>query len=491
MSLERQTITGVKWSATAKITTQIVAWAATLIVIRLLAPEDYGLMALSVVVISICGGVAELGLGAALIQARGLTRTEIARVCGALVLLNGACFAAVYAAAPLIAEAFGHSRLELIVRVSAAQFLLGALAAIPEALAYRDMRFRFLAGTDIASGLATSVATVALAVVGAGVWALVFGNLAGHAIRTIVLLCGGTFVRPVFFLRGIGQLVRFGGAWSAARFVWQLTYQADVLIAGRFLSQEAVGIYSVAVHLANLPAQKMMSVINPVAFPAIAQLQHDLPRMRRRMLEAIRLLGLGGIPVLWGIGAVAPEFVTVVLGSQWRSAIMPLQLIAMVAPLRMIATLCATAVSALGRADIELVNTLVSLAVFVAAFMIGVQWGFDGLAIGYAVAVCLSLSLNFPRIARFVGLSLREISGACRTPLIAGVTMLIAVACARLGLERLSEPYRLPVLIAIGAAAYLGALSLLDRGFWTEARKVVSALRETSTEAVDRVPPHP
>jgi O-antigen/teichoic acid export membrane protein len=170
---------------------------------------------------------------------------------------------------------------------------------------------------------------------------------------------------------------------------------------------------------------------------------------------------------------------------------MPLQLIAMVAPLRMVATLCATAVSALGRADIELVNTLVSLAVFTAAFLVGVQWGFDGLAIGYAVAVCLSFFLNFPRIARFVGLSLREVSAACRTPAVAGVAMLIAVACARLALERLSDPFRLPVLIAVGAAAYLGALSLVDRGFWTEARKVASVLRHTNTEAVDRLPPQP
>ena len=410
MGLERQTIAGLKWTAAAKILTQTIAWGATLLVIRLLVPADYGLMALSAVVISICGGVAELGLGAALIQARTLTRTEIARVGGALVVLNGATFGMVCLVAPLLAQAFRQPELALVVQVSASQFLLGAVASIPEASAYRDMRFRFLAGTDIASGLATSAMTVLLALSGAGVWALVLGNLLGYVSRTAILLYAGPFVRPSFSLRGIGQLVRFGGAWSAARFAWQLTYQADVLIAGRFLAQEAVGIYSVAVHLANLPVQKAMSIINPVAFPAIARLQHDLPLMRQRMLGAIRMLGLGAIPALWGLSAVVPEFVNVVLGSQWRSVILPFQLIAIVAPLRMISTLCATAVSALGRADIELANTLTSLVVFVAAMLVGVHWNFDGLAIAYVVAVSVSFLLNFPRTARVVGLSLVEIS---------------------------------------------------------------------------------
>src|SRR5262249_33733739 len=155
----------------------------------------------------------------------------------------------------------------LIVQVSASQFLLAALAAVPESIAYREMRFRWLATTDITAGLATSATTLALAVAGAGVWALVIGNLIGLTARTAMLLAGGTVVRPQFTLRGMSQFMKFGGAWSASRFAWQLTYQADVLIAGRLLTQDAVGLYSVAVQLANLPLQKAMSVLNQVAFP--------------------------------------------------------------------------------------------------------------------------------------------------------------------------------------------------------------------------------
>ena len=480
MSLERQTITGVTWGVVAKLVTQLVAWAVTLLVIRLLTPADYGLMALSAVVLSVFAGIAELGLGASLVQARNPSQHDIARVAGALLLLNVACGAVVCLGAPLLARAFGHPRLELLIQVSSAQFVLIAVAAIPEALAYRSMRFKWLAAADIVSGFTTSVVTLVLALASAGVWALVLGNLSGYTVRTGMLVLGGANVRPTFRLQGIGRFLRFGGAVSGARFAWQLTYQADLLIAGRALSQEAVGAYSVAVQLANLPLQKVMGIVNQVAFPAMARLQEELPRMPQRLLSAIRLLAVGTIPILWGISAVAPEFVAVVLGDQWSSVILPLQLIAIAAPIRMLATLLATAVSAMGRADIELVNTLVSLAVFVAAFLVGVRWDIHGLAVAYVIAASSSLLLNFRRTARVIGVSAREIGTAGRSTVMAGVVMFASTVGARSLLPEVSDGLRLPVLVAVGAAAYVAAMVLVDRAIWADARKVVAVLRESS-----------
>jgi O-antigen/teichoic acid export membrane protein len=478
MSLERQAIIGLKWGATAKVLTQAVAWAVTLLVIRLLVPADYGLMALSAVVLSVVAGIAELGLGASVVQAAAVTRDDVARVQGALFLLNSACAAIVCLSAPLIAQAFGQPRLELVVQVSSVQLLFGAVAAIPEAFAYRDMRFRWLAATDIAGSVATSVTTLALAFSGAGVWALVVGGLIGQAIRTSLLVFSGVVVRPSFVLRGIGRFLRFGGAWSGARFAWQLTYQADVLIAGRFLTQEAVGIYSVAEQLANMPLDKLMGIVNQVAFPTIAKLQEQLPRMRRRILETVRMLAFAAIPLLWGVGAVAPEFVPVLLGARWQGIVLPLQLIAIVAPLRMLTTLFATTVSALGRSDVELGNTLLSLGVSVVAFLVGVRWEVLGLAVAYVAAVSISFVLNFPRTARIIGLSVGDVLVACRGPVVAGTIMLATIAVARLGLDTASQWLRLISLIALGAGAYTGIIALMDRAIYTDAQRIASALRK-------------
>ena len=375
---------------------------------------------------------------------------------------------------------FRQPKLQHIVQVSSAQFVLSALTAVPESLAYREMRFRWLAMADITAGVATSVTTLVLAMSSWGVWALVIGNLAGLGLRTVMLMTGGKTVRPSFSLRGIGGYLRFGGAWSGSRFVWQLAYQVDVLIAGRVLTQEAVGLYSVALELANLPLQKAMSVLNQVAFPAIARLQEELPRMRRRLLDAIRLLEFCAIPALWGTCAIAPEFVAVALGAQWNAVALPLQAAALVAPLRMVSGVFSTAMAALGRADMDLVNNVISLVVFTLAVAYGVRWGVEGLAGAYVVGVTASFVLNFPRNARMLGISLRELFSICRSSLIAGVAMLVAVACARLALRDVSDIVRLQALIAIGALVYLGSSSLLDRTILTDAKKLVAALRSGS-----------
>ena len=477
MSLELQAIAGVKWGVVAKLVTQITAWVVTLIVIRVLTPNDYGLMALSTVVTSVIAGIAEFGLGASLVHARELTRSDLARVGGALLVLNTVCMILAASAAGLFADLFGDPRLELIIQVSALQFLFAAIVAVPESLAYRELNFRWLAVADIAAGLTISMTTLALALTGAGVWALVLGNLAGTVVRCCVLWMGGTAVWPSLRLSGIGAFLRYGGAWSGGRFVWQLTYVADVFVAGRFLSETAVGTYSVALQLANLPLQKAMGIVNQVAFPAIARLQDDLPRMRKRVVGAIRLMASVAIPALWGLAIVADEVVSVVLGERWESVILPLRLIAVVAPLRMIAGLLATASSAIGRADIELGNTVRALLIFIVALLVGVRWGLVGLAGGYAVAVALSFFATVFRTLRVVGIPASALLRALSSAVASSVLMSVSVLLLEPVFLDADDWVRLALLVALGVAVYAASLALLDRPIWSHARRVMTALR--------------
>ena len=121
--------------------------------------------------------------------------------------------------------------------------------------------------------------------------------------------------------------------------------------------------------------------------------------------------------------------------------------------------------------------------VFALACLCGVRWGAEGLAGAYAVAVVISFVLNFPRSSRALGISSRQLYAACRSSLISGLVMMAVVACARLAVHDLSEIVRLPVLVALGAVAYLGTSSVLDRAVWTDAKKLVAALRAPASAA--------
>ena len=468
---------GLKWNTAAKTIGQAVSWLVTLLVIRLLTPQDYGLMAMSVVIISLVTGFAEFGLGGSLIQARTVSRVELGRLAGVLAAMNLGCGVLVFVGADLYAAVLREPRLADIVRVLALQFALNAIDAVPQAIAHREMQFKRMAGIELAVMLLGSAVTLVLAWLGAGVWALIVGTIASGVLRTTLFVSLGTFVWPSVHLGGMGRHLRFGGAVTAGRMLWQFTFQADVLVAGRFLTSQAVGLYSVALHLATLPMSKAMAILNQVAFSAVARLQEDLPRMRERLLDALRLLALAAIPALWGVCAIAPEFIDVALGEAWHPATFALQIVSVFTPVRMLGAVFSTALAGIGRADLDLRNMATNAVVLPAAFLVGVQWGVDGLAASWAIAVPIATALNFPRTLAALGIRLSQVWAAVRVPFAAGVIMLSCVAGLRMALLDHSELVRLPLLVAFGAASYLGSIHLLDRSIWIDARRLVAAVR--------------
>jgi teichuronic acid exporter len=347
---------------------------------------------------------------------------------------------------------------------------------VPESLAYREMKFKWLAMLDLSAALLTSGTTLTLATLGYGVWSLVLGNLAGNTWRTLLLVRRSP-IRPSIGAASIGHHIRFGGFVTGSRALWQFVSQCDILIAGRFLTQEAVGLYSVSVQLATLPMQKTMNILNQVTFLTVARLQDELPRLRSRLLHASRLLGLVMVPLMWGMSAVAPEFITVVLGSRWAGAVFALQIVTLVVPIRMLSAVFSTAVTGIGRADLDFRNTLTMSFVLPAAFLAGVKWGVDGLAFSWFIATPIIFALNFPRTARALGIKARDLIAALYVPLIAGTGMYFAVAGVRRALDGLSAIDRLVALIITGAITYLSTSLILDRNVSSEVKQFILGLR--------------
>ena len=474
-TVERRALVALKWASFAKLTGQLVSWASTLVVIRLLTPDAYGLMAIVSVVISVLGNIAELGIGAAVVQARDIGREDLARISGLIVIVNCVLFAALLLGAPLVAIAYGDPALTALIQVAAIQLPITAIATIQQALAQRELDFKWLAWIELATIVATAATTLLLAWLGFGVWALVLGSLVNATVRTLLVLQRG-FVWPSFRLKGVGSYLRIGGGVTIGRILWQLVYQTDVLIGARRLGAGPIGVYSVSLQLATLPLQKIMMTINQIALPAVARLQDEPDRLRRRMIDATRILVVVSVPALWGLSAVAPELVHVVLGPKWTDAVLPIQLIALVAPLRMISATFATAAIGIGRIGLDIRNNVQTAVILPLSFYVGTFWGVDGLAAAWLVAVPLLFALNFPGMARALSVGLKDIGRALVRPVAAGVAMLIAVAAARHALD-IAPLIGLFLLIATGAIAYLGVLHLLQPGIWGELRALARAAK--------------
>ena len=305
MNLPNSVLSALRWSASARLASQIITWAMTLVVIRILAPTDYGLLAMATAVITFLVMLAEFGLGTALVQAKEVDTAMLRNAFGLVLAIDFALTAVLVLGAPLVAAFFDEPRLVLIIRVLAIQFVIAAFSVIPDSLLQRGMVFRGKSLIDLASAVLGGIASLSLALAGAGVWALVGGMLLSQTVKTVGVNIISPFAHlPGFSPKGMRSLLLFGGHVTIVQVVWTLVSQIDVIIGGRWLGKEVLGLYSVAMHLASLPNQKISGIINQVAFPAFARIQEDIKQVSKHLLMVFRLLSFFAFPVGWGISSM-------------------------------------------------------------------------------------------------------------------------------------------------------------------------------------------
>lgn len=455
MSIERKAVSALKWATAAKVVVQIASWAGTLVVIRLLTPEDYGLMAKVAVVCGIAGAIAELGLGAAIVRWVDIARDDLRKIYG-ISLVFGACMtAAVALLAPLLAHVFREPRLVLPIVAASLQIVIGAVAIVPSALATRELSFRRLAKIEMASGITSITATVLLAALGAGVWALVLGTLFGALVRSTALLALGERVWPLLSLRGIGEQLKFGLTVVGNRVSYFIVVQSDVLIGSAFLSTTEIGQYAVALQLATLPMSKVMGTINEITLPTVARQQGDRSRIREGVLRSIGVISLVAFPVLWGISAVAPELVSVLFGPKWLAAVPALVILPLIVPVRMVCSVLFTTSLALGNRQLDLRNTIANFVLIPGGFYVGAHWGMLGLCLAWLVSVPLAYAFSVPAILRFIGIRPHELIKECGAPASAALAMYAAIVALRPSLEGLPSIGLLFALVGAGGLAYV------------------------------------
>jgi O-antigen/teichoic acid export membrane protein len=419
MSIERKAISALKWASAAKLVVQITSWAGTLVVVRLLTPHDYGLMAKVSVVCGIAAAIAELGLEAAIVRSAAIDPRDLRKLYGASLLIGAGMTASIAAAAPLFAHLFHEQQLTWPIAAASLQILISAAALVPSALWTRDLSFSGLAKVEMTAGATTIGTTLLLALAGAGVWALVVGTLVGALIRSISLLTFGERVWPIFSFRGIGEHLKYGLTLVGGRVSYFVVVQSDVVIGSSFLTTTEIGRYSVALQLATLPMSKVMGMINQIALPAVARQQDDPARVRQSVLKAISVISLIAFPALWGISAVAPELVRVLFGEKWLQAVPALVILPLIVPIRMVCSILFTASFALGNRQLDLRNTLANLVLLPTGFFVGAHWGLVGLCAAWLVSVPLAYSVSLRGVLRFTGIRARDMLAECGPPAVA------------------------------------------------------------------------
>jgi teichuronic acid exporter len=432
-------------------------------VARILTPQDYGIVGMASLFFYLIQSLGEFGLGASVIKQRDMPEGQIAQVNSVCVLFGLASTAVFAAAAGPLALFFATPELQKVMLVSSLTFLVSGFRTVPSALLQRELRFKRLALNDTIQAVSQAALTLILALLGAGYWSLVISAVLSMLLSTVALVAARPF-RFAFPHGGdIRRVTTMGREVVFSRLGWYAMFNADFLVAGRVLGKAPLGNYNFAWTLASLPVEKISLILTRISLPFFSAVQHRNDSLRRYLLAMSEGLALVTFPAAIGLGLLAQDLVSIALGPKWQGAVLPLQILAVFAPLSSVTTLLPQMTTVVGRTRFGMYHALSAAMFMTVAFLIGSRWGTAGIAGAWVVAYPITLLPLLRMLLRELECPLGDYLAALRPALVGSLLMTVTVLGIGRAVPHWPTAARLGAQVGVGAATYFLSLWTLDR----------------------------
>ena len=430
---------------------------STVILARLLTPEDYGLIAMVAVVTNFVMMFKDMGLSMATVQKADIDHAQISTLFWINVAISLVIMMIMAALAPVVAWFYGEPELTLITLSLAGTFIFSGLTIQHQALLIRQMHFGRLTVIEVAAMLNGVVAAIISAWYGAGYWALVIMQLV-----TAISIAIGVWVtsgwRPGWPRRRAGtrSMLAFGRNITGFNIINYFARNSDKILVGRFCGSGILGLYSKAYSLLMLPISQMVGPITSVAIPALSRIQDDPARYRSYYSKLIVLLSFISMPLVVFMAICSRSIIHLLLGEQWLGASSIFQILAITAFIQPVfTTSIGVVLFSMGQTVRLFKFGVFNSLVVVTSFAIGIRWGAIGVASAYAVANYLILFPSLWYCFRLTPISIVTFLKAITRPTIASLAMALAML--------LAHPFlvSLPDIVIIGACFVIGSLAYL------------------------------
>jgi lipopolysaccharide exporter len=390
---------GIRWSAIARPTTEIIQLGSIVVLARLIVPAEFGRFAIALIAQEVAYLIVAGGLCSALVQRKTISREHL-RTGMALGLLAGLALAALtlVAASLIVVPIFG-ARTALFVRLMAPLCLVSALSAVPTATLQRRMAFRRLSEIEVLRTVVRAAVCIGLALIGLSGEALVLGVLAGSLTAAVMAWISAPPPPPRLQLAAARELVSFGLPLSLASISWVGFSNVDYAIIGARLGALQTGFYFRAYTLAVEYQSKVAVVMSQVGFPVLARTR-DATELTRLYRPMVRLLTIALFPLLVALAIAAPVLVPFVFGSRWAPAVVPVQILAVGGASTLVINAVGTVLMATGRARALLGYGTAHFIVYGLTVLLVVRLGIVAVAIDAAVVHTLFLIVAYVLMLR-------------------------------------------------------------------------------------------
>lgn len=434
---------------------------STIILARLLRPEDYGMVGMVTAITSFIGLYKDFGLSMATVQREKITHEEVSMLFWVNIFLSIGLALVVAISAPLIAIFYGDNRLTTITLLFSLGFILSGVSIQHQAIIRRQMRFRTLAGIEILSMAVGVAATVAAAMGGLGYWSLVVLPLVTASVGSLSSFVACPWL-PGFPKRveGSKSLIQFGGNLTLFNTLNYFARNADNILIGRFWGAGPLGYYTRAYNILLVPLWQINAPLTQVAIPALSRLQSDPNKFKNYFLRATGVISYLTVPLVTILAVLSDEIVLVLLGEQWKEVGALFRILSVTAIIQPIMNITGWVFITLGRTDRMVKLAYITIPLCILAFVIGLPWGPRGVACSYSV---YNLIIFYPLLrVTFKDTLIRpvEVLERCWRPLVLSLIMLPAILITKGALHNQPTFLRGSASAAIGLAAF-GIAALL------------------------------
>lgn len=481
-SLARKTARGALWVFALRITDRGVGLLRTIVLARLLAPDDFGVMGIALVTLSGLEVVSMTGFDAALIQRKGDIRSHLNAAWVAQIIRGALLAAVLFFGAPLVAAFFEEPRATLIVRLLALSEFVKGFQNIGIVYFHKDFEFHKEFAYRFSNTLVKLAVSIPAALILRDALALVLGIVVAD-----VVSCAMSYLlhpyRPRFAFEWdkVVELFRFGRWILGTAVLTFLCNQGDDVFLGKMLGAGALGLYQMAYMISNLPATEITHVASRVTFPAYARLQDDLGRLREMHLAVLRLIAVVSMPLAAGIFFLAPDFTVLFLGERWAAMVPAMQVLVLWGLMRSVGAPIGALLQGYGRPHVQTKLQFAKLILLAALiYPMTARWGMLGTSLAVVVHTLPIEAFVHTYAIRMLRCPPVTYLRSLVLPLLASLAMLVALALFRTHVVPAGGAVAFASLIVVGLVTYVGIIAALELGMDLGLRRVVSRLRSAT-----------
>lgn len=406
MTLGR-TLKGVSWSAIERFSVQIVQFVISVVLARLLSPEAYGVVALSLVILNVLQTINEVGFGAALMHKLDRDELDFSSVFVMNILMGASLYIVLFVTAPLLESFFAVEGLTTVIRWIGLNLIITSFVVVQRTKLFIAVDFKTMAKASLVGVVVSGIIGVVYAYYGGGVMALVVQSLLNNLITTIIIWIYAKWSPSIrFSWERFVELFKYAYKLIIARFVNTAFDEVYSAMVGAFYTPAQLGLFNRAKSFETLSSNNITQIVQRVSVPVLCEKQHDYQALRESLMSFIRNTAFVVFPLLCGMFVLADPMIRVLLTDKWEGAIWILQVLCPVGFCYVLSTFNLTVFNATGRTDWALYCEVIKKLVDIAIMAVAVTISFEALVWSQVFIAVFELLVNLIYTKKQIGLGL-------------------------------------------------------------------------------------